>query len=106
MSLTAAEKIKVRQILRPSPERSPELTDLLTWLVDADAINAVRAAFTRWDALIVSNSPDRAGMKIADVIEWDTIERCHKLHQLSSDIKTDLAIAIGYTLDSPEILAF
>ena len=106
MSLTPLEKIKVRQILRPSQSRSLELMDTLTWLVDPDAIAAVRAVFTRWDALLASNSPDRAGMKIADVIEWDVFNRCQKLKMLSADIKTDLAIAIGYTLDPPEILAF
>jgi transcription elongation factor len=106
MPLTAGEIIKVKQILKVSSTRSVELDYALITLVDLDAVANVRGIFIKWDALKVSDSPDRAGMTVADVIEWDVMERCHKISKHERDLKEDLAIAIGFQLDPEEVLAF
>jgi hypothetical protein len=106
MSLTAGEIIKVKQILKVTPDRMVELADLLATLSDPDAIASVRDVFIKWDALKKSDSPDRAGMDAADVIGWDVTERCHRLNKQERELKEDLAIAIGFQLDKEEEFGF
>lgn len=106
MSLTAGEIIKVKQILNVPNARASELEGILSALSDADAELSVRDGFTKYDALRLSDSPDRAGMTEADVIKWDVCDRNFHLSTLERRIQQGISIAIGYILDPEEVLAF
>jgi hypothetical protein len=104
MTLTAAEQIKVRQILKVPSDRMSDLMSILVQLTDTDVLAAVRDSLLQWDGLRAARNPDRAGMIKADVVEWDSSDRCKALCHLEAQIKLDLALTIGW--DSSEVLAF
>jgi hypothetical protein len=108
VALTPAEIIKVKQILKVPNARASELDGVLSVsnLLDPAAEASVRASFIKFDALQTSDSPDRAGMIEADIIKWDVCDRNQHLDTLTRRIQSDIAIAIGFTLDPEEILAF
>jgi hypothetical protein len=99
LSLTNAEQIKVKQLLRVPVDRVGDLAGILSGVTDADVLAAVRDGLLRWDEVKAARNPVGAGMTRADVVEWDSEAKCEALRHLEGQIRGDVAIAIGWELD-------
>lgn len=99
MPLTTTEKIQIKQILKPPVDRTIEFAGILDLLVDADLLAAVRDSLFLFAEIRAARNPSQAGMTRADVVEWDSKSRTDALKHLESQIRCDLAIALGWVMD-------
>ncbi len=102
--LTPAERIRIRQIIRPTVEQRAQFKGLLDWLTDVDAIANVRVNLARWEEVQTSRKPKELGLTRADVVEFDPSQRCEALCLIERTIRRDLAICLDFEIQ--EVFAF